>query len=38
LENNFANPELFKIIVDGRNEVVANEIINSEHDKMIVTY
>jgi hypothetical protein len=36
--NNFTNKELFAIILDGRNEVLANEIITSDDKKIITTY
>lgn len=36
--NNFSNKELFAIILDGRNEVLANEILTSNDTKIITTY
>lgn len=38
ISDNFANKELFDIILNKRNEVIAKEIKNSEHKKIIVTY
>jgi hypothetical protein len=38
LMNNFSNQELFQVIVDGRNQVVASEIKKSEYNKIIITY
>jgi hypothetical protein len=36
--SDFSNKELFQVIVDKRNEVVASEIEKSKYDKIIVTY
>jgi archaellum component FlaF (FlaF/FlaG flagellin family) len=36
--DNFANKDLFKIILDKRNEVLSNEIIHSSHQKIYITY
>ena len=36
--NNFSNKNLFKIILDKRNEVLSDKIINSEHKKIYITY
>ena len=38
ISDNFANKKLFDIILDWRNEVLSNEIINSEYNKIYVTY
>lgn len=38
LTNNFANKELFDVILGKRNEVLSDAIINSEHDKIYITY
>lgn len=38
LTNTFTNRDLFEVILWKRNEVLANEIINSNHDKIYITY
>lgn len=38
LTDTFANKELFDVILGRRNEVLANEIINSKYNKIYVTY
>ncbi len=38
LNNNFTNEKLFEVILDERNKVVANEIINTEYKKIYMTY
>ncbi len=38
LTDNFANKDLFDVILGKRNKVLANEIIKSEHDKIYITY
>ena len=38
ITENFSNNTLFDIIIDWRNDVLANEIIESEYDKIYVTY
>jgi len=38
LTNNFTNKNLFKIILNKRNDVLSNEIINSKHNKIFITY
>jgi len=38
LTNNFTNKDLFDVILDKRNEVLANEIIKSEYNKIYLTY
>lgn len=38
LTNNFTNKDLFDVILGKRNEVLANEIINTEHNKIYITY
>ena len=38
LTNNFSNKQLFDVILNKRNEVLSNEIINSEYDKIYITY
>ncbi len=38
ISNNFANKKLFKIILDGRNKVVSDEIENSKYKKIYITY
>ena len=38
LTNNFTNKNLFKIILDKRNEVLSYEIINSKYNKIYITY
>ncbi|MDP2090081.1 MAG: hypothetical protein Q8K30_00660 [Candidatus Gracilibacteria bacterium] len=38
LTNTFTNRDLFEVILGKRNEVLANEIINSNHDKIYITY
>jgi len=38
LTNNFTNKNLFTIILDKRNEKIANEIINSKNNKIYITY
>ena len=36
--DNFSNKDLFKIILDKRNDVLSDEIINSQHKKIYITY
>lgn len=38
INNNFTNQKLFEVILDERNKVLTNEIINTEFDKIYVTY
>lgn len=38
LTNNLTNKDLFEVILWKRNEVLANEIINSEYEKIYITY
>lgn len=38
IQNNFANKELFEVILDERNKVIADKIINSSDDKIVATY
>ena len=38
INNNFWNKELFKVILDKRNEKLVNEIIDSPHKKIFITY
>ena len=38
ISNNFWNKQLFKIILDKRNEKLVDEIINSSHKKIFITY
>lgn len=38
LQNNFANGPLFEVILDTRNEHIAQEILESEFDKIFMTY
>ena len=38
LTNNFTNTELFDVILNKRNEVLSDAIINSEHNKIYITY
>ena len=38
LTNNFANKQLFEVILWERNKVIANEIINSKYKKIYATY
>lgn len=38
LSDNFTNTDLFDVILHKRNEVLANEIIESEYDKIFITY
>lgn len=38
ISNNFWNKELFEVILNKRNEILANEIINSNETKIIVIY
>lgn len=38
IQNNFANKELFEVILNERNQVIANEIISSEHTDIITIY
>ena len=38
IADNFANQELFHVILNHRNEVVADEIINSDHKYIYATY
>lgn len=38
IANNFANQKLFHVILDHRNEVVAEEILQSEHKYIYATY
>ena len=38
LTNNFTNKNLFEIILDKRNEVLSNEIIDSKYNKIYITY
>lgn len=38
LTDNFANKDLFDVILWERNQVLAEAIINSEHDKIYITY
>ena len=38
LNNNFTNKKLFEVILDERNKVVANEIINTQYKKIYMTY
>jgi hypothetical protein len=38
ITNNFANKELFEVILNWRNEVLVNEIIKSEYNKIYITY
>jgi hypothetical protein len=38
LTNNFTNVVLFDVILNKRNDVLANEIINSEYNKIYLTY
>ena len=36
--DNFSNKTLFKIILDKRNDVISDKIVNSEHKKIYITY
>lgn len=36
--DNFSNKKLFKIILDKRNDVISDKIINSEYKKIYITY
>lgn len=38
VQNNFWNQELYEVILNGRNKIVAKEIIESEYDKIFATY
>lgn len=38
IQNTFWNEELFEVILHGRNKIVAEEIIQSEYDKIFATY
>lgn len=38
IQNTFGNEELFEVILDGRNKIVAEEIIQSEYNKIFATY
>ena len=38
IQNNFSNKELFSVILDERNKVIADKIIHSEDKKIIATY
>lgn len=38
LQNNFSNKELFKVILDERNKVIADKILTWEDKKIIMTY
>ena len=38
LNDNFTNKELFEVILDERNKVVANEVINTKYNKIYMTY
>lgn len=38
IQTNFANKNLFDVILHNRNEVLANEILNSSDQKIVITY
>lgn len=38
ISDNFANKQLFNVILDWRNKVISKEIINSKYNKIYVTY
>lgn len=38
IQNNFANQELFEVILNKRNQIIADKIINSEDKNIIATY
>jgi len=38
IQTNFWNQELYDVILNGRNKIVAKEIIESEYDKIFATY
>lgn len=38
IKDNFWNKNIFDVILDERNEVLADEIINSKHKKIFITY
>lgn len=36
--NTYANKELFEVIIDERNKILADAVLNSEYDKIFITY
>jgi len=36
--DNFSNKKLFDIILNKRNDILSEEIINSKHKKIFITY
>jgi pheromone shutdown protein TraB len=38
IQNTFWNQELFEVILDKRNEIIADEIIHSPHTEIFATY
>jgi len=38
IQNNFSNKELFKVILDERNKVIADKINTGDDTKIVMTY